>query len=112
MVWQRGRVRGILLLDVGQDGQKFQERTCRLVSEDHSFRKSSRHETGLTGPAVAQEEGRCVLLLREQARKVDLVRLTVVLNWDLEVGHSIDALLVLVPVSLISLAPESHHERT
>lgn len=61
---------------------------------------------------MAQEEGRCILLLREQARKVDLVRLTIVLNWDLEVGYAVDALLVFVPGLLVSLASESDNERT
>lgn len=58
----------------------------------------------LTRPAVAEKKGRCILLLREQARKVDVVRLTVVLYWDLEVGYGVDALLVLVPGLLVSLA--------
>lgn len=61
----------------------------------------------LTRPAVTQEEGRCILLLREQARKVDVVRLTVVLYGDLEVGNGVDALLVLVPGMLVSLASKN-----
>lgn len=58
----------------------------------------------LTRPAVAQKKGRCILLLREQARKVDFVRVTFVLDRDLEVRNAIDALLVLVPGGLVSLA--------
>lgn len=56
---------------------------------------------------MTQEEGRCILLLREQARKVDFVCLTVILYWDLEVGYGIDALLVLVPGLLVRLASEN-----
>lgn len=69
--------------------------------------RASRHGRGLTRPAVTQEEGRCILLLREQARKVDFVCLTVILYWDLEVGYGIDALLVLVPGLLVRLASEN-----
>lgn len=66
--------------------------------------RASHHGMELTRPAVTHEKGRCILLLREQARKVDVVCLTVVLYWDLEVGNSVDALLVLVPGLWVSLA--------
>lgn len=59
---------------------------------------------------MAQEEGRCILLLREQTRKVNIVRLAVILDWHLEIRHAVDALLVLVPGLLISLASEISNE--
>lgn len=56
----------------------------------------------LTRPAVAQEQGSRVLVLRKEGCKVDVVRLTVVLDWYLEVGHAIDGILVLLPVIRVS----------
>lgn len=73
-------------------------------------RRVSIHE--LTGPAVAQEEGRRVLVRREQGCKVYVVCLTVILDWYLEVGHAIDAILVLLPVIRVSLGSSSLHAGT
>lgn len=56
---------------------------------------------------MAQEERGCILLLREQPREVDVVCLTIVLDRDLKVWHAVDALLVLVPTSLVSLSSGS-----
>lgn len=53
---------------------------------------------------MTQEEGRRILLLREQPRKVDVVRLPVVLDGYLEVGHTIDAILIFLPKMQVSLA--------